>query len=116
MKSQRLYLVMKSVVPILVLFVVHSVACTVLPAQTLSSSAEIEELKLIVGEQQRTLEQQQGQILALQTAMAEQKKILVSMVPGSGSGAKLVPAVDRKADNEQRAESDLSPVPSEQLA
>src|SRR5277367_1983831 len=116
MKSQRLYLVMKPVVPILVLLWVHSVGCPALPAQTLSSTAEIEQLKLIVGEQQRALEQQQAQILALQSAMAEQKKILVSMVPGSGSGAKLVPAVDRKADYEPRAERDLSPVLSEQLA
>ena len=45
-------------------------------AQNSSNSAEIENLKLIVDQQQKALEQQQAQIQALQSALTEQKKML----------------------------------------
>jgi hypothetical protein len=62
-------------------------------AQTSSSATEFENLKLIVGQQQRALEQQQAQILALQSALAK----LGNVVQGRTSDVTLVPATDPKA-------------------
>lgn len=113
MKSRKLYLLTKPLVPILTLVWTLSVGCLSVTAQTSSTGAEIERLKLIVGKQQDALEQQQTQILALQSALAEQKKMLVSLVQGGTSGAKPVPAVYR-ADNGSQAQSEPSAVPNEQ--
>jgi hypothetical protein len=94
---------MKPVVSILALHWTLSVNCLLATAQASSDTAEIEQLKLIVGQQQRALEQQQAQILVLQSALAEQKKILVDVVQGPTSGAALAGAMDRK-DNDPQAQ------------
>ena len=57
MKSQKPYLLIKRVVPVLAFFWVLSVGCLSAAAQTSSSTAELEKLKLLVGQQQRALEQ-----------------------------------------------------------
>ncbi|HEY6385651.1 MAG TPA: hypothetical protein VIX91_08230 [Candidatus Acidoferrum sp.] len=115
MKNRKLYLLIERVVPVLALLWVISAGCLSATAQTSSSTAELEKLKLIVGQQQKALEQQQAQILALQSALAEQKKMLVSVM-GRTSDGTLVPAVDRKTDNDLQAQNEPPPVPSEQQA
>jgi hypothetical protein len=112
--SQKLSLLMKPVVPVLTLHGVLSVGCLLATAQASSSTGEIEQLKSIVGQQQRALEQQQAQIVALQSALAEQKQILVNLVQGETSGAMLVPAEERKAANDLQVHSASSPIPAGQ--
>ena len=105
---------MKPVVPVLTLIWILSLGCLSLTAQTSSGTAEIDQLKLVVSEQQRALEQQQGQILALQSALAEQKKMLAKLVQGGTSSAPPVPAVGPNAGSDGQAQSQPSPVPGEQ--
>lgn len=105
---------MKPVVPVLTLLWILSLGCLSLTAQTSSGTAEIDQLKLVVSEQQRALEQQQGQILALQSALAEQKKMLAKLVQGGTSSAPPVPAVGPNAGSDGQAQSQPSPVPGEQ--
>jgi len=104
----------KPVVPVLTLLWILSLGCLSLTAQTSSGTAEIDQLKLVVSEQQRALEQQQGQILALQSALAEQKKMLAKLVQGGTSSAPPVPAVGPNAGSDGQAQSQPSPVPGEQ--
>src|ERR1700675_816480 len=85
MKSQKMRLLMKCIVPVVAVFWSFSVACLSAMAQNSSDSAEIENLKLIVDQQQKALERQQAQIRALQSALTEQKTMLVSLVQGATS-------------------------------
>jgi hypothetical protein len=87
-----------------------SVGCPWSVAQTTSSKSETEQLKLIVGEQQRALDRQQTEILALQSALAEQKEMLVHLLR-RGTGATLVQAAERKSDNDLQAQGE--PVPAQ---
>src|SRR5690348_3800618 len=87
-----------------------SVGCPWAVAQTTSSPAETEQLELIVGKQQKALEQQQAQILALQSALAEQKEMLFHLLQ-RGTGATLVQAAERKSDNDPQAQGE--PVPAQ---
>jgi hypothetical protein len=114
MKSQKLNLLIKPAVPILTLHWVLFAGCLLATAQTSSSTTEIEKLELIVAQQQRALEQQQTQILALQSALAEQQKILGNVVQGRTSGVTMVPATDRKATGDLQAQSAQLPAPIEQ--
>jgi hypothetical protein len=111
---------MKPIVPLALLWVLSAGGLS-LTAQTLNSTADIELLRSIVGEQQRTLEQQQkgleqqqAQILALQSALAEQKKMLLEAVQVEINGATLVSAADRKAGNDLQSQSEPTSLSSEQ--
>jgi len=111
---------MKPIVPLALLWVLSAGGLS-LTAQTPNSTADIEQLRSIVGEQQRTLEQQQkgleqqqAQILALQSALAEQKKMLLKAVQVETNGATLVPAADRKAGNDLQSQSEPTSLSSEQ--
>jgi hypothetical protein len=114
MKSQKMRLVMKLIVPVVAVFWSFSVACLSAMAQNSSNSAEIENLKLIVDQQQKALEQQQAQIQALQSALTEQKKMLVSLVQGATSSDTANPPTYPKTDNHLQAQNEPSSVPSEQ--
>src|SRR5580704_11450180 len=76
MKSQKTLLLMKLIVAVAAVSSSFSVACLSATAQNSSDGAEIENLKSIVDQQQKTLEQQQAQIRALQSALTEQKTML----------------------------------------
>jgi hypothetical protein len=111
---------MKPVVPLALLWVLSAGGLS-LTAQTPNSTADIEQLRSIVGEQQRTLEQQQkgleqqqAQILALQSALAEQKKMLLKAVQVETNGATLVPAADRNAGNDLQSQSEPTSLSSDQ--
>jgi hypothetical protein len=114
MKSHKIRLLMKPVVPVLAVLWAPSVGCLSAMAQTSSNTVEIEKLKLIVGQQQKTLEQQQAQIQALRSALAEQKKILASVVQGATNNDTLNPHTNANPDNHLQAQSEPAPVPSEQ--
>lgn len=58
MKSRKLFLLIKKPVIRIAICFVPLIGCVLATAQTSSSTAEIENLKLIVGRQQRALEQQ----------------------------------------------------------
>ena len=94
MKNQKLCLLMKRMVPVFGLFGVISASCLSALAQNSSSTEDIEKLKSIVGQQQKTLEQQQAQIVVLQSALAEQKRMLVDMAQGRTNGATDVEAFE----------------------
>jgi hypothetical protein len=114
MKSLKMRLLMKPVVPILAVAWALSVGCLSAMAQTSSNMAEIENLILIVGQQQKTLEQQQAQIQALQSALAEQRKMLASVVQGATNSDTLNPQTNPRPDNHLQAQSEPSPISSEQ--
>src|SRR5580698_5924035 len=114
MKSQKMRLFMKCIVPVVAVFWSLSVACPSAMAQNSSNSAEIENLKLIVDHQQKALEQQQAQIQALQSALTEQKKMLVSLVHEATSSDTANPPANPKTDNHLQAQNEPSSVPSEQ--
>ena len=76
--------------PIL-LFICFFAGCPLLPAQTATQAAELEQLKSMVRSQQIVLEEQQAQIQALQLAMAEQKQMLTGLVQPGTKGTKQVP-------------------------
>jgi hypothetical protein len=114
MKSQKMRLLMKLIVPVVAVFWSFSVACLSAMAQNSSNSAKIENLKLIVDRQQKALEQQQAQIQALQSALTEQKKMLVSLVQGATSSDTANPPIYPKTDNHLQAQNEPSSVPSEQ--
>ena len=115
MKSQKLYLLIDRVVPVLALLWVLTASCLSAAAQTSTGTAELEKLKLVVGQQQRALEQQQAQILALQSALAEQKNMLVSVMGRTGDRT-MVPSVNREADNDLQGQNEPPPVSSEPQA
>ena len=114
MKDQKIRLLTKIIVPAVAVFGSLSVACLSAMAQNSSNSTEIENLKLIVDRQQKALEQQQAQIQVLQSALAEQKKVLVSLVQGATSNEAANPPTNPKTDNYLQAQNKPSSVPSEQ--
>ena len=63
---------MRNVIIFAILFLT---GCKILPAQTSSGTAEVDQLKSMVTAQQKTLEHQQSQIEALQKALAEQRAL-----------------------------------------
>src|SRR5580700_4363446 len=114
MKSQKMRLLVKCIVPVVAVFWSFSLACLSVMAQNSSNSPEIENLKLIVDQQQKALEQQQAQIQMLQSAMTEQKKMLVSLVQTATSNDTANPPIYPKTDNHLQAQNEPSSVPSEQ--
>src|SRR5271165_2574292 len=82
----------KIIAPFLSLFVFSLGTSVSVPAQTLQAS-DIEQLKAQMSTQQRLLEKQQAQIQALESALAEQQKMLARMVQASPDGARVVEAV-----------------------
>ena len=114
MKSQKMCLLMKFIVPVVAVFGSFSVACLSAMAQNSSNSPEIENLKLIVDQQQKALEQQQAQIQLLQSALTEQKKMLVSLVHGATSTDTANPPTNPKTDNHLQTQNEPSSVSSEQ--
>lgn len=112
MKNQKLWLLVK-VVPALILLGVLSVSCRPAVAQTLTSTAEIEKLKSIVDQQQRALEQQQAQIQVLQSALAEQKDMMMRIMRTARSDT-LNPVIDPRLDNHQQGQTESFQVPTEQ--
>lgn len=77
---------MRTTGPIVKLIFAVSVGCSSLGAETESSPSEIEQPKSPVSAQQKGLEQQQAQIQKLQSALAEQRQMLIGVVQnGSGS-------------------------------
>jgi hypothetical protein len=114
MKSQKMRLLMKLIVPVVAVFWSFSVGCLTAMAQNSSNGAEIEKLKLIVDRQQKALEQQQAQIQALQSALTEQKKMLVSLVQGATSSDTANPPIYPKTDNHLQAQNEPSSFPREQ--
>lgn len=105
---------MKRMAPMVTLFVVLFASFLSAMAQTSSSTEEIERLKSIVGQQQKMLEQQQAEIAVLQSAMAEQKSLLVNMTQGRTSGATPDPAASRHSDNKVQAQDQPLAVAGEQ--
>src|SRR5580704_17453258 len=99
MKSQKMRLLIKLIVSVVAVFWSFSAACISAMAQNSSSSPEIENLKLIVDQQQKALEQQQAQLQVLQSTLAEQKKMLVSLVQGATSSDTANPPIYPKTDN-----------------
>lgn len=105
----------------IILFIYVFAGCPLLLAQTSIEAAELEQLKSIVRSQQNLLGQQQAQIQALQSALAEQKHILVGIVQQRTQGAKQVPAMtEPNADyhiatamQTQASESQAAPVEQE---
>ena len=113
MKNQKPWLPVKAAVRLILLGVL-SVSCRSATAQTSTSMAEIEKLKSIVDEQQRALEEQQAQIQALQSALAEQKVMMTRIMGTASRGDTLNPATDPKPDNDQQPQTESFQVPTEQ--
>ena len=107
MKSQKFWHFVKALVPVLTLSEILSLGCLSATAQTSSSTAEIEELKSVVDRQQKMLEQQQSQIQALQSALGEQKKLVLSVMRASTSGDALDPTTDSKPGNHEQAQTEI---------
>lgn len=114
MKNQKLWLPVKAAVPALILLGVLSVSCRSAMAQTSTSMAEIEKLKSIVDQQQRVLEQQEAQIQALQSALAEQKGMMTRIMRTASRGETLNLATDPKPDNHQQTQTESFQVSTEQ--
>jgi septal ring factor EnvC (AmiA/AmiB activator) len=74
-------------VPCLLLsFLLFSTSLSV-SAQSSALPTEIDQLKSVVGAQQKALEQQQSEIQKLQSQLAEQQQLLIGVVQnGSGAG------------------------------
>ena len=100
---------MRTTGPIVKLIFAVSVACSSLWSQTASNPSEIDQLKSLVGAQQKALEQQQDEIQKLQSALAEQHQLLIGVVQNGSNGPKLMPAVDRTVD--LRASDNSFPAP-----
>ena len=114
MKSQTLRFLIKLFVSVVAVFWSFSAGCLSAMAQNSSNSPEIENLKLIVDQQQKALEQQQAQLQVLQSTLAEQKKMLVSLLQGATSSVTTNPPTNLKADNRLQTQNEPSSVPSEQ--
>jgi hypothetical protein len=110
----RRFFLMKRMAPVVTLFVVLFASFLSGMAQTSSSTDEIEKLKSIVGQQQKMLEQQQTEIVVLQSAMAEQKSLLVNLTQGRTSGATPDPAASRHSGNKVQAQDQPLAVAGEQ--
>lgn len=89
---------MKSLVSCLLLFTVLLATSLSALAQSSPATTDIEQLKSLVGAQQKALEQQQAQIQKLQSALAEQQQMLIGVVQNGSGAAKFMPAVDRTVD------------------
>src|SRR5271165_4680085 len=89
---------MKSLVSCLLVSVLLPATSLSVLAQSSPATTDIEQLKSLVGAQQKALEQQQAQIEKLQSALAEQQQMLIGVVQNSNSNPRLMPAVDRTAD------------------
>lgn len=111
MKNQKPWQVVNTVVPALTLLGILSIGCQPATAQTYSSTTEIEKLKLVVDRQQRMLDQQQSEIQALQSALAEQKRMVLSVMSAANSGDGLDPATDSKPENQEQAQAETPQVP-----
>ena len=90
-------------------------------AQEFLASRDIDQLKAQINSQQKLLENQQAHIEALESALAEQKRMLVNLDQGKANGAILVPAVggsdtDLKAEAQGVLMQDKLMPPQEQQA
>ena len=86
---------MKSIVPFLFLFAVLLATSLSVLAQSSPATTDIEQLKAQMNAQQKLLEKQQAHIQALESALAEQQKMLTNVVQGGANGsAMFVPAVE----------------------
>ena len=83
---------MKIIASFLSLFVVLLGTSVSVPAQA-SQAVDIEQLKAQMSAQQRLLEKQQAHIQVLESALAEQQKMLAKVVQASPDGAMAVEAV-----------------------
>lgn len=79
MQTQNLCLFAKRVVSVAILFGVLCSGWISAMAQVSTSTEEIEQLKSLIGQQQKTLEQQQTEIQELRSALAEQKRMLADV-------------------------------------
>lgn len=112
---------MRTPSPILMFFIYVFAGCPLLPAQTSIDAGELEQLKSALRSQQSLLQQQQAQIQALQTALAEQKQMLAGIVQQRTQSAKQVSTMaEPNADNRiaaavqmQTSESQAAPVDQE---
>ena len=112
---------MRTPSPIALFFMYVFAGCPLLLSQTSIDAGELERLKSVVRSQQNLLEQQQAQIQALQSALAEQKQMLVGIMQQRTEGAKRLPAVtEPNADyhittprQTQTSESQAAPVDQE---
>jgi len=111
---KNLWLAVKAVVVTLILLGMLSVNCRLAVAQNSTSMTEIEKLKSIVGQQQKVLEQQQAQIQALQSALAEQKDLVMSVMRTSGRAETLNTTTGTKPDNHEQTQTESFQVPAEQ--
>src|SRR5271165_6323816 len=85
---------MKSKVAMLFLLVFLLATSLAVIAQSSTATSDIEQLKVQMNAQQKLLEKQQTHIQALESALAEQQKMLTNVVQGGANGsAMLVPAV-----------------------
>lgn len=110
MKNQKLWLLVKAT---LTLLGVLSVSCQSM-AQTSSTMVEIEKLKSIVNQQQKVLDQQQAQIQALQSALAEQKEMMLRVIRTSTTADTLSAATDPKPDKHEQTETESVQFATEQ--
>ena len=86
---------MKSKVAMLFLLVFLLATSLAVIAQSSTATSDIEQLKVQMNAQQKLLEKQQAHIQALESALAEQQKMLTNVVQvgGANGSAMLVPAV-----------------------
>jgi hypothetical protein len=107
MKNQKLWQVASTVVPALTFLGILSFGCQSSRAQTSGSTTEIEKLRLVVDRQQEMLDQQQSEIQALQAALAEQKKMVLSVVRAATSREALNPTIGTSPDNNEQAQTEM---------
>ena len=90
-------------------------------AQEFSAPRDIEQLKAQINSQQKLLEKQQAHIEALESALAEQQRMLLNLDQGKANGAMLIPAggssdADLKAEAQGALMQDKLIPPQEQQA
>jgi hypothetical protein len=90
--------IVKSPVSCLLLSVPLLISSPSVLAQSTPATTDVEQLKSIVGAQQKALEQQQTEIQKLQSQLAEQQQLLIGVVQNGNSNPRLMPAVDRTVD------------------
>src|SRR5215469_1403792 len=61
------------------------------------SASDAEQLKAQVNSQQKMLQKQEAHIEAIESALAEQQRILAKLLEAKADGAVLLPAVERSA-------------------
>jgi len=82
------------IVPFFFLFAVLLAPSVSVLAQSSPATTDIDQLKAQMNAQQKLLEKQQAHIQALESALAEQQKMLTNVVQGAKGSATLVPAVE----------------------